>query len=264
VLRHNARVGQSVVQLLVAAVAAAASLTAVLLGIDQLSSGGRLRNLESVLRAAVATPDGTGRDEVLASLHRMTLGRLIAREAVPFRSFLAPFFLLVFPVMGPVEAALLPALPWWAQALLVVLPGAFMGMGLQQILYLAAERIRIRSSFEDGLTPLRVSTWVFPMWMARRRGRLVYIAYAEGLLGSASIYFGLREFQMRPFLSWHAQIFAVLFAVAAGSCAILSSYMIGSLNRDLTVSRRGVRFGPSWVHPPVELWIPSPRRVKDS
>jgi len=138
-------VGQSVVQLLVAAIAAAASLTAILLGIDQLSSGGRLRNLESVLRAAAATPDGSGRDVVVATLHRATLGRLIAREAVPFRAFLAPFFVLVFAVIGPVEAALIPGfrvtnpdkaallpdLPWWAQALMVVVPGAIMGMGLQ-------------------------------------------------------------------------------------------------------------------------------------
>lgn len=264
-MRDNAGVGQSVVQLLVAAVAAAASLTAVLMGIDQLSSGGRLRNLESVLRAAVATPDGTGRDEVLASLHRSTLGRLIAREAVPFRSYLVPSMLPILSVMGPIDAVFLP-FPWWGQALTVIVSGAFMGAGLQQILYLAAERIRIRSWFEDGITPLRVFTHGFPSWLRRRHGRLVHVAYAEGILGTACTYFGLQGWKTSTaLLSWHSLIFGLLFSIAGSSFAMLTSILIGSVNGSVTLSRRGPHYEPTWVHPSVEaLWLPSPRRVKGS
>ena len=59
--------------------------------------------------------------------------------------------------------------------------------------------------------------------------------------------------------SWQKLTFTGLFSVAATSCVLLNFYVVGSLNRTVTVSRRGLRYEPSWVYPDVELWIPQPK-----
>lgn len=246
-MRHNAQVDLTL-QFLVTAIAAGASLTAVLLGIDQLSSGARLRNLEAVLRAAVATPDGTERDEVVVSLHRTTLGRLIAREAVPFRAFLVPSVILVVPLTSTVRVAFLTALPWWLGGLFAVGCGGVMGVGLRQLIYLMGERVRIRSWFEQGLIPLRA----FTDFMARMTGgprRLVRLAYAEGIVGSVCIYFLLRALNLPP-TSALGVTMAALFCVAASVLALLNVMTVGIVTGNLTfLPSRRFRLGPSWVHP---------------
>jgi hypothetical protein len=248
-LRDNAEVDQSVLQFLVTAIAAGASLTAVLLGIDQLSSGARLRNLESILRAAAGTPDGRHRDEVVASLHRNTLARLIAREAVPFRSFLVPSVLIVVGAATAVRSGVRDVAPWWDALGGIAMSALVMALGVVQITNLTRERARIRSWYEEGLTPLRA----FADLTAQMVGgslRLTFTAVAEAISGSAFFYCFARVLLLRLHTTT-GDVLTLVACLSLVAMAILATALIAmsatGLGQEPWIG--GGVYRPSWVQP---------------
>lgn len=242
-------------QFLVTAIAAGASLTAVLLGIDQLSSGARLRNLESVLRAATATPDGTGRDEVLGSLHRTTLARLVAREAVPFKSFLVPSLMAVAPWATAVRSALLPSFDW-LDITIVALSSWFVGIAFQQVTNLVRERARLRMWFEQGRTPLRAFTRWWP-WL-EGHPRQVGLAYAEGALSLVVAYCSVRAVikNTHSVLGMTLWMTATLSTIAL-AFLIRATVAVVATNLSEEPPGRPANLRPSWVQP-LPSAFPSP------
>ena len=248
-LRHNARVGQSVVQFLAAAVAACASLTAVVLGIDQLSSGRRLRSLESMLRAVAATPDGKERDEVVASMHRTALARLIAREAVPSRAFIGSSVLIVYGLAVTLRVVVGDGSPWWFVSVMLASSALLMGIAFTLLMSLTRERARIRRWYEQGLTPLRA----YADWRAELAAAsqvVVLAAFGEGLFASTFSYCLIRAIVVRA----DTATVTLWSAAAAASVVVMAFLMIPlgtawetDLMREPSVSEQG--FEPSWVHP---------------
>lgn len=254
-MRHNAKVDQSVLQFLVAAIAAGASLTVVLLGIDQLSSGARLRNLESTLRAVRATPDGEARDDVVASLHRTALARLIAREAVPFRSFLVPSLLTIVPLATALREALSPSFDWFG-ILVIALSTSFTGIAFQQVTNLVHERARLRMWFEQGRTPLRAFTRWWP-WL-EGHPRQIGLAYAEGTLSLVVAYCSVRAI----IKNIHSVLGTTLFVTATLSTVALAFLIratIAVVATNLSEEPPGhdASLRPSWVQP-LPSAFPSP------
>lgn len=240
----------STLQFLAAAVAACASLTAVVLGIDQLSSGGRLRNLENVLRAVSAMSDDTERHEVVESLHRTTLARLIAREAVPFRAFLVPLFMVVLPLSTLVLTAIRQDLPgpWWSAGLMVLLGSVLVGGGVGQALNLTRERARLRLWFEQGRVPLRAFT-DFPSRVSGPRS-LFAVTFGGSPLVLVSVYCLVRA----VVLNTRSSLGFTLLCVSLASAAAV--FVLGTVSRsvvtadlDTEPSSRDSHLRPSWVHP---------------
>jgi hypothetical protein len=240
-------VDQSVLQFLVTAIAAGASLTAVLLGIDQLSSGGRIRNLESVLRAAIATPDGTARDDVVVSLHRTSLGRLIAREAVPFRSFLVPALLAIVPWATAVRAALFPSVKA-TDILAVALSWPFVVIAIQQVTNLVRERTRLRMWFEQGRTPLRAFTRLSD-WLGGS-DRQLGLAVAEAASSLVGVYCLVRAFEQNI----HTLLGQILLLTAWFSTLLVGFLILATVKvvvADLSeeIPSVAVHGRPSWIQP---------------
>ena len=231
-------------QFLAAAIAACASLTAVVLGIDQLSSGARLRSLENTLRSAGATPDGSPRDEVVASLHRTTLARLIAREAVPPRVFLFPSILVMLPIVSQVRAGLTQGTPWFSAVGYILFSGVFMGFGLTHLVNLARERARIRHWYEQGLTPLRAFTDLLARMEGGPRNVIVF-AYLDGVAASFTIYYLFATAGGGP----QGAVLALVLSLVVLIPMAQQTLAIAFANLGREPSNRDKSLRPTWEHP---------------
>jgi len=231
---------------LAAAVAACASLTAVALGIDQLSSGARLRNLESVLRAARAVSDGTERDDVLASLHRSTLARLIARDAVPSQRYLYPLgFLLAGVAAGVIAGLGSPDLGWLVGGM-VFASFYLLSLGALQITDLLGERDRIRRWYEQGRTPLRA---FIDVWDASFKAApiLSVLRIVQGAMGAVGIYSLTRAITGDPDLAYTV-VGVILLLLVPFSWSLASRLLPADLTRE-PYDGQAKHQEPTWVYP---------------
>ena len=202
-----------------------------------------------MLRAVAATTDGRERDEVVASMHRAALARLIAREAVPSRAFLSPSVLLVYGLAITLRPIFRFGGPWWSVSLVIAIGALPMGVAFIQLMSLTRERSRIRRWYEQGLTPLRAyADWRAQLAAASRT--VVLAAFAEGVFASVFFYCLIRALVVRV----ETTTGSFFFNAATVSLFVMSFLMVPlgiawgkDLTREPSISEKG--FEPSWVHP---------------
>lgn len=231
-----------------ALVAVAASTVAVVRGVDELTSGARLRNLEAVLRANSSGTTNGSTDLVLNSLHRATLGKMVARDGVPMRKFLFPVVMTFFFPLNIAWIIATSTTVVWNQ---VVIWTVFMFLAtwpaVRGWLHLVRERARIVRCFRLHLAPIRAVTDTMARWEVHK---------ARALVGTASVAMGLIlaatgvGLMLRPAANLKAG--ELLVAVIGALLLIFGSCLLSALvQRDTVTEPRspGDSLGPSWVHP---------------
>lgn len=169
---------------LAAAVTAGASLTAVAVGLRQVTDGARLRNLEELLRnARKEGQEDSAQWAVLDSVHTETLGRILARQAIPGWLFWAPSLWVAFACLLVVQGGRAP----WPGSVLVTLHAwsiLIATLGLRALIRLTLERVRVARSFQRGATPIRAFRSVMTLAeLGRPGGYLVALSGAAGIVG---------------------------------------------------------------------------------
>jgi hypothetical protein len=184
--------GQSLLTFVATVVATAASASGIVLAIAQLTSGARLRSLEATLRAAVELEADPNRSEVLASIHRMTMSRVIGREAVPWRKFLVPLLALVsflsFSVRG---AASMSAGDFGSLALPALSGSVGAVLPIKGLIRLAHERLRIARCYRQGMSPIRAYTDILALNEGGGRVEFTWALLASVGLATGGLGIGL-------------------------------------------------------------------------
>lgn len=166
--------GAAIWTLIATAVAAAASLTAVVLGLDQLTRAARDRRLEVLLRGALEAETDGERQRVLADLHRATVGRFVAREAVPPKLMVVPVMIMALGASSAYASGLRSSSMWG------IAGAGFLGStGAIHLVRLAAERYRVGRCYREGSTPIRAYTNI----LARMEGGSRLELLGASLLG---------------------------------------------------------------------------------
>lgn len=251
-LRQDPRVtGANGVAIVTAIIAAAASLMAVILGIEHLTSGARLRNLEAMLRGAQSSAPDDGRRAVLASLHTATVGRLLARDAVPGWKFAGPA-LLPLVSMATVANYWLFAAKRPDHSLVAVgfgsLGAATIGVqGLVMCLNLARERARVARCYRKGVVPIRAYTDILAQMEAGRRNEFwrayaTCFAFAAGVTGVSMMAAKVAVPSVVPLLLVLAAVVAVPIFFAWFRKRVTEDRTVEPRNRDNSLA-------PTWVHP---------------
>lgn len=244
--------GNDTLTFIAAAIAAAASLSAVALGIDQLTSGARLRNLEGVLRAARELPDSHAREGVLASVHRSVLAKIIARDAVPLRRFLWPTMLAAVGLAESLRAGLsLGTDSLGAEFWNLLGDSGISAMGVIMWVRLAHERARVADCFQQGVTPIRAYTNILALMEGGfRKEFYLSIVLAIGLSCAgllAGVLWAARGGAPPPMSLVLGLLIASVALVGAGGVLLTGSVTAQTTaeprNRDNSLT-------PAWVHPP--------------
>ncbi|WP_263731200.1 hypothetical protein [Cellulomonas sp. SG140] len=243
--------GGNSVTIVTAIIAAAASLMAVILGIEHLTSGARLRNLEATLRGALSSAPDDGRKAVLVSLHTETVGRLLARDAVPGWRFAGP---ALFPLASMAVVAnywlLVAKRPDQSLAAVVLgsLGAAAIGVqGLVMCLNLARERARVARCYRKGVTPIRAYTDILARMESGRRDEFLWayatcVALAGGVAGAS---------MLAAKVAVPAEIPLLLVVAAVVAVPIFFAWFRKRVTEDRTIEPRN-RDGslkPAWTHP---------------
>lgn len=233
-------------------VAAGASLSAVVLGIDQLTSGGRLRNLENVLREAQAVQDGKSRAEILVSIHRDVLSKIVARDAVPWRAFLLPLLGAVSIISIAVRGATGMAT---GDFMALLLPGFTTAVGgtlpIKGLVRLAHERLRIARCYRRGLTPIRAYTDILALNEGGGHAEFNWAFLASVGLSLTGLGAGLFPALRGAPSSTEATASAVLVIVGTLTLTIAAIGIRGHLSgAGLNEPRnRDGSLKPTWAHP---------------
>lgn len=146
----------SLSDLVVPAAAAAASLVAAVVGLQQILMGPRLRHLETQLRDALSVATDENQRAVLRSMYAAVMGRIVAREAVPGLLFLGAALQIGIGLAGSVVMGLRYPDEW--QPATLAGSTAIMWFGVRQSMRLVGERLRIAKAYERGEAPLRAYT----------------------------------------------------------------------------------------------------------
>ncbi|MBB1510619.1 hypothetical protein [Tessaracoccus sp. MC1756] len=239
---------QSTIMLLIALVGGAASLIAIARGLEELTSGARVRSFEAVLRANLDAEDP---DPVLTSLHRATLAKLVARDAVHGGRFIVPVaFTVAFTLLGGTVLIVTGQQPFWPDTMvtLVALIGA-LGFSVRDWVFLTAERARIVRAFQHGVVPLRAYTDSMAHWSKGgfkplRIGFGTSLGYGMFVLGAGQLLKVSPEIPDTPA--------ATLALVGAGLTVFSLARGVGHITRtDLIMEpdNQGIYIRPTWVHP---------------
>lgn len=174
--------------------AVAVSVLALAKGLDELTGGARLRNLEGVLRE-VQKPPAAGADPVLCSLHRATVGQLVAREAVPTIQFVFPAVLTALQVVMAAREAhnLKPevfAEIWWVTLFVFAMFSLAAELGIRAIGRLIRERARVARGIVRGASSVEAHAsvanvwnpnWTRQEWTFSARPALGLVSFAAGV-----------------------------------------------------------------------------------
>lgn len=179
--------------------AVAVSVLAVARGIDELTSGARLRNLEGVLRAAQAPPIENA-DPVLSSIHRLTVGRIVAREAVPTNAFALPIVGLLLQVaIGAREAHNMKpevlAAVWWVTLAVFGVVALLSEVCIRALGRLLRERARVTRAIVRGAASVKACASALGVWTPQSSRHEWQFSSRAGLgvaLGAAGIGIALR------------------------------------------------------------------------
>ncbi len=155
--------------LIATAVAAAASLTAIVVGVDQLTRAARDRRLEALLRGALEAEVDGERQRVIADLHRLTVGRFVAREAVPLKLMVVPAGMMALGVSSAFSSGLRSTTLWG------IAGAGFLGStGVIHLVRLAAERHRVARCYREAIVPIRAYTDTLARMEGGSRLELLY------------------------------------------------------------------------------------------
>lgn len=235
---------------LAAIIAGGASLMAVILGIEQLTSGARLRNFEAMLRAAGSHTDDDRQRAVLASLHTTTVARLVARDAVPGRKFVLPSLMLLMSVaLGAVTWIYGRGQSDFMTYVVVSATGGvlFGGRGIALGVNLARERARVARCYLRSVTPIRAvvdldTAWTSGgtslTWRSFAMGFFLMVAVGSGVV----VYSNVRVLEAVPF---------VLLGVALSAMAGIGNWFRKYITDDATDEPQSERnrSKSSWSHP---------------
>ncbi len=236
---------------IVSVVGGSASLTAVLLGIDQLASGARLRNLEATLRAVRGTTENENREAVLASVHAATVAKLLARNAVPAHRFAAPAAWSVASAAAIAWMAFRPPAP---ELLFGSAAGAVgLSFSIVELVRLGSERGRVARCYRRGVSPIRA----FPAFRAVPSSRLERVISLCIGLGYGAVALGLQVLIWSPQVSPLVPpgLMMVFGSVLAGGGAMAFAFGVGLLRMRVPLSATDdpeALVPPIWEHPDPE------------
>lgn len=241
--------GESFFAAIAAVVALAASGTAIALGIDQLLSGARLRSLEALLREARGVSGGDAHQRVLASLHVTTVGRIVARQAVPARSFVFPAFLLTAVLVQLVLAwvQFSPGDSLWDPILKMVNAAVLGGSAVVMGSHLLRERARVAQCYARGVVPIRAYTSMLALMEGGTKSEflracVLALALSAGVSGASIL---ATEVDVPSFVAPVLIFIAVPLIVWVG-IAIRAQLARVSLEEPRNTDNS---LKPTWVHP---------------
>lgn len=232
-------------EFIVSATALAASVVAAAVGLQQLLTGPRLRHMETMLREASAAATDENQKRVLQSMHAATLGRIIARDAVPGLTFLPSVLAIGLALTGAVGVGLRDPSEWRLSSLVTfVLLG---WTGLRPGTRLVGERLRVARAYENGESPVRAFTDPLAKMEGGRQWEiwLALLTSAALVLASARGASALRSTEVD---GWQHVVPTLGGAMAAGTA--LSVTWIWLKRQNTTEPRnRDNSLKPVWAHP---------------
>lgn len=235
----------TVPEYIVSATAVVASLVAATVGLQQLLSGPRLRHMEGTLREAAKATQDENQQRVLQSMHAATLGRIIAREAVPGLNFLSSILQIAVSLAAAVGVGLRDPDEWNIGPLITF--SLFCWFGVRRATRLVAERLRVARAFENGESPVRAFTDTLAKMEGGHRWEILgaFIISASLVLAFAR---GPASLSTATVDSWQHVLPTVGGTMTAGTVLAITWMR---LNRASTTEprNRDDSLKPVWVHP---------------
>ena len=235
----------SVPALVMSLTASAASLMAVILGLQHLLSGPRLRRQESTLREAVAGTENENQRRILRSMHAAAVGQLVARDAVPSLAFLRSGTIVAVAILWAFTVSLWEPYLWNLETLGA---SAVLGwFGVKGGLRLVSERMRVARAYTAGESPVRGFTDLLAKVEGGRKweSTLSFIASAGLVVAIARASSALRVDEVT---TW-GHVFPMVAGVSAVTAALQVAWSL--INSEDTKEPQNPRDSLKvvWLHP---------------
>lgn len=231
-------------------VAAFASLLGILLAADQLFGGARIRALEEALRGAETAENGENQRQIIDALHRRVVGRMIAREAVPWRKVVFSWSLLGASYYSQVCGIVMRSRADLDIHTIVAFESSQVTMGwiaYWHIFRLTFERLRIERCYIRGISPIRAYTDLMAIMEGANRMEVGW-SWALDIAG-VGLFFGIGLARIGG--SWPVVVGTIFIL---GSCAVFMagwSWVQREMNSDQVEEprNRDNSLRPTWVVP---------------